>query len=186
MANVGLRYAVDISDCSSDVKSFVHNNFYVDDACRCSNFPQKAVEILSETRKVLQSFNIRLHKICSNSPIVTNSFPASERMETSSITLADPTTQHTLGIEWNTKSDNFVVRTNVPDRPFTKRGVLATCNSTFDPLGFVSPIILTGRILQRMLIPAKSSDPTLANLDWDDPLPSEYLSQWNDWKASLR
>ena len=107
-------------------------------------------------------------------------------METSSITLADPTTQHTLGIEWNTKSDNFVVRTNVPDRPFTKRGVLATCNSTFDPLGFVSPIILTGRILQRILIPAKSSDPTLANLDWDDPLPSEYLSQWNDWKASLR
>ena len=34
------------------------------------------------------------------------------------------------------------------EKPKTKRGMLSTRSSAYDPLGFVAPFILQGRILQ--------------------------------------
>lgn len=133
-ANVGLRYAASISSCSKEVIKFVHHNFYVDDGCGCSDTAEEAIALLGQTCEALGKCNIRLHKISSSSTKVLEAFPASERSRTSPLDTWPESSQPTLGIEWNTATDMFVIRTCVPDRPFTKRGVLATLNSTFDPL----------------------------------------------------
>ncbi|KAJ8889354.1 hypothetical protein PR048_008853 [Dryococelus australis] len=53
---------------------------------------------------------------------------------------------------------------------FTKRTVLATIASVFDPLGLISPIVISCKILLQVLWQSK--------LDWDKVLPSELLCKW--------
>ncbi|CAN2391608.1 zinc finger [Pristimantis euphronides] len=64
------------------------------------------------------------------------------------------------------------------DRPFTKRGVLSVVNSIYDPLGFISPITIHGKMLLRQF--------TTENIDWDTPLPAEKQRKWEAWKESLK
>ena len=147
LANLGLRFAVLNSEhATEDAKRFVFDNFYVDDGCGSAHTVEEAIRILKETRNSLFSFNIRLHKLASNRPEVLSAFPKSEIGETSAQEFNHSQTHRTLGVEWNPLSDRFVVRADVPHKPFTKRGTLATTNSFFDPLGFAAPIILKGRL----------------------------------------
>lgn len=64
------------------------------------------------------------------------------------------------------------------EKPYTRRGVLSTINSLYDPLGFAAPVSLQGRVLLRQL--------TTEACEWDDPLPEKKLKQWCEWKDSLK
>ena len=186
LANIGLRYAVANSPNTSDrAMAFVNDNFYVDDGCASADDADEAIRILKETRTALFDYNIRLHKISSSSSAVCRAFPASE-LENTPLKFNEGGTQRTLGLEWSPASDVFVIRTDVPCKPFTKRGMLATTNSFFDPLGFASPVSLAGRLLQRHFIPTKDGDPEVLELGWDDPLPEEHRLTWEKWTNSLR
>ena len=187
LANIGLRFAVlNSKHTTEDAQSFVFKNFYMDDGCGSASSPEQAIKVLKDTVASLQNFNIRLHKIASNSPTVIEAFPDSEIADGASRDFNHSENFRTLGVEWNSKTDRFAVRTNVPTKPFTKRGVLATINSIFDPLGFASPIVLSGRLLQRKLVPPNTGDEELIKLDWDDPLPDRYLPLWNELVDSFK
>ena len=74
----------------------------------------------------------------------------------------------------------------MPKRRFTKRGILSVTNSLFDPLGFIAPITLTARLIQRKILPPKKfRSPELESYGWDDDLPEKYKGNWADWKNSL-
>jgi hypothetical protein len=51
-------------------------------------------------------------------------------------------------------------------KPFTRRGVLSSINSLFDPLGLTAPVTIAGKSLLR--------EAMTGNHDWDAPLPSDY------------
>lgn len=54
-----------------------------------------------------------------------------------------------LGIYWCEESDTFQFR--VYPHPLTRRGILSSVCSMYDRLGFIAPIVLTGKqILQQM------------------------------------
>ncbi|KAL7874936.1 hypothetical protein SRHO_G00059060 [Serrasalmus rhombeus] len=64
------------------------------------------------------------------------------------------------------------------ERPLSRRGVLSTVASIFDPLGFVAPFILIGKqILQRMC---------RDKVGWDDPLPDDLRPRWESWLLDLK
>jgi len=166
---------------------FLLQCFYVDDGMFSVNTIEEAVGTLTQSRKLLSNFNIRLHKIASNSAEVLSAFPCAERAETvQSLNFNEPSTR-TLGLMWNNIEDTFIIDARVPNKEFTKRGVLSTINSLYDPLGFVSPVTLHGRLIQRKLVaPAKDAAASkIKGLGWDEPLPQENLQEWNDWKKSL-
>ena len=85
-------------------------------------------------------------------------------------------------MEWDTKQDIFIITPNISSRPFTKRGILSTINSLYDPLGLASPVILQGRLIQREIL---SNNSDLAKFEWDDKLPSSYFHMWSTWISSL-
>ena len=85
--------------------------------------------------------------------------------------------QRSLGLCWEIASDAFTFQVSVGDKPFTRRGVLSTINSVFDPLGLASPVTVQGRALLREL--------TCDTSDWDAPLPEEKRSEWVTWRDSL-
>ena len=56
------------------------------------------------------------------------------------------------------------------ERPLTRRGILSTLNSVYDPLGFLAPVVLLGKqILQGMC---------RKNADWATPLPDHLMQRW--------
>ena len=55
--------------------------------------------------------------------------------------------QRSLGVGWNLNSDSFFFTVNTRDRPFTRRGILSTVNSIFDPLGFLAPMTINGKLI---------------------------------------
>lgn len=46
--------------------------------------------------------------------------------------------QHRLGLNWDLMLDTFTFKAADEDKPFTRRGVLSTVNSIYDPLGFIA------------------------------------------------
>lgn len=163
-----------------DAKEFVNRNFYVDDGLTSVPTAEEAVDLLKRTKKMLAESNIHLHKIASNSYTVMASFsPEDLAKDLKELDLGgEPLpVQRSLGLCWNLEADSFLFKASKEERPYTKRGVLSTVNSLYDPLGFVAPITVQGKALIREL----SSE----SCEWDDPLPSEKEQSWLAWKESL-
>ena len=188
VANFGLRYAAENSPCGCPESSreFVKQSMYVDDGISSASSVEEAIRILKGAKELLAHYNIRLHKITSNSDQVIKSFPSSECAEEVKLLISNDTVSATLGLSWKTKSDELVLRSIFQKKPFTKRGVLSVNSSNYDPLGITAPVTLGGRLFQRMILPPKSSKDNIWKLyDWDDPLPEKYLPQWNKWVSCL-
>lgn len=86
--------------------------------------------------------------------------------------------EKTLGIQWCIESDSFQFKIVLNDRPLTRRGVLSTLSSVYDPLGLISPFILVGKqILQEMC---------RNQIDWDSPIPDTLRTRWEKWRIDLQ
>lgn len=130
---------------------------------------------------MLAQCNIRLHKISSNCPTITNTFPSEDLavdMQGLDLGQTTPPMQRSLGLGWDLSRDLFKFQITINDKPFTKRGVLSVVNSVYDPLGFAVPVIVEGRVILR----GSSTD----ICEWDTELPKDKLQQWQQWKHSLK
>lgn len=77
-----------------------------------------------------------------------------------------------LGIEWNPSFDGFQITISLPAiAPMSKRSILAAIARLFDPLGWVTPAIITAKIFMQRL--------WKENLGWDDTIPATLLSRWS-------
>lgn len=175
VATYGLRRTAQTGEeeYGSDARQFVEKNFYVDDALKSFPTAKEAIDLLTRTKEMLATANLRLHKIISNSQELMNAFH-SEDYATSLKNLDLGTdvlpVQRSLGLLWNIEQDTFTFQVSTCDKPFTKRGVLSVVNSIYDPLGFLAPVTIQGKILLRQL--------STENIDWDTPLPSENQHKW--------
>ncbi|KAK3531570.1 hypothetical protein QTP70_024955 [Hemibagrus guttatus] len=183
VAIYGLRRAAayDEKEYGSDAKHFVEREFYVDDGLLSTPTAAEAIDLLTRTKEMLATSNLRLHKFASNSKEVMDAFPIEDHAKgLKDLNLeVDPTPiQCSLGLSWDVKRDVFTFHVTDIKKPFTRRGILATVNSLFDPLGFVAPIIIEGKFLLREL--------SGEALDWDSPLPEDREEAWNAWRKSLQ
>ncbi|XP_068250223.1 uncharacterized protein [Palaemon carinicauda] len=83
-----------------------------------------------------------------------------------------------LGMLWDLKEDSFKFSIELKDNPFTRRGLLSTISSLYDPLGLLSPIILPAKKLLQELCQVES-------LDWDERIPDEPAERWEHWIQGL-
>ena len=188
IATYGLRFTTTHPDAKekSEAVSFIKNNFYVDDGMGSSSTCEEAIKILQDARSILSRFNIRLHKVVATRKEVLDALPNTELATgIDCIDLSKSSLQGALGITWKISSDTFSLRCQVPQREFTKRGVLSINGSLYDPLGMASPVALTGRLLQRKFMPPETRDSEYHRYEWDDRLPSEFLSEWESWMETL-
>ena len=87
-----------------------------------------------------------------------------------------------LGLEWDIEKDLLEynlgkigedAKLHVP----TKRGILSTLASLYDPLGIISPVAVPAKILFQDLCIDKSN--------WDSPLAPDKAIKWEKWIESL-
>lgn len=103
-------------------------HFYVDDGI-ASTATEEAVEILTNAQNMLAQSNMRQHKIASNDHKVVEAFPAAERakdLKDLNLELQDIPLQRSLGVLWNLENDCFTFHVTTEQKPYTRRGVLAT------------------------------------------------------------
>lgn len=159
--------AVSKNQFESDVKNFIDNNFYVDDGLASLPTSSEAIDLMKRTYEALKKEgNLRLHKIASYCKEVLKAFPENELAK--SLTGLDFNgdklpLQHSLGLSWSLKNDTFTFHVLTDDKPYTRRGILSVVNCLFDPLGFVCPLTIQGKLLLRSFL----CDTT----NWDEPLP---------------
>ena len=140
----------------SKVRDFVNWNFYVDDGLVSCPSVQEAVELMKKTQLALQDGGqLRLHKIASNSKEFLHQFDKEDLakdIKNLDIGKEDLPVQRSLGLSWDIENDTFIFRILFEPKPFTRRGVLSTINSLFDPLGFTAPVTLEGKLLLREMM----------------------------------
>ncbi|KAK0143561.1 hypothetical protein N1851_018301 [Merluccius polli] len=179
-ANYGLKHLA--QEYSSDYPlgaQFVMKNFYVDDGVTSVVNTEDAIKLATEARMLCAKGGLRLHKFMSNDAAVMESLPASERAEVKNVEFAfdEALIEQTLGIQWQRESDDLKFRVHVQEQPATRHNILSTVASVYDPLGFIAPVLLSGkRILQEMC---------KHGTNWDDPMPPELMPRWEHWKRDL-
>jgi len=189
VATFGMRKTAEDGgeEFGSAAKEFVYNDFYVDDGLISRPTDQETIELLKNTQAMLATAWLRLHKAISNSVPVMKALPAEDRGESvRDFDFRHDTlpTQHSLGVHWDLEGEAFTFHVTLPERPFTRRGVLSIINSVYDPLGLAAPVILKGKLLLRQLvIMGKQGSDT--PLGWDDPLPEKLMCQWQSWRNAL-
>jgi hypothetical protein len=165
---------------SNEVVTAIRKNFYVDDCLKSLNTEESAMAFVREVTSILVEGGFRIRKWSSNSREVLHAIPQDMKTEgLKNINLAedDLPVEATLGMIWNPENDQLMVRTNVKDRPMTRRGLLSVLGSVFDPLGILAPVVLKGKILFQAEVRQRKG--------WDDPLEDEVENQWREWQKTL-
>lgn len=165
---------------SSTTVETIKKNFYVDDCLKSVATEDDAVTLCKELETACSMGGFRLHKWISNSRTVLLSIPNADRArEVKDLDLEsnDLPMERSLGIQWQVERDKLTFAVSLKGQPCTRRGILSIISSVYDPLGFISPFVLTAKnILQ---------DLCRHNYAWDKDLPDHYVQLWQEWMAGL-
>ena len=130
------------------------NDFYIDDGLKSVPSIDEAVTLISDVKQMCKSGGFNLHKFVSNSKDVIRRIPESDKadgVKELDLDLDSLPLERALGVQWCIESDCFQFNIVLQDKPCTRRGILSTISSIFDPLGFVAPLLLDGKsILQEL------------------------------------
>ena len=181
-ANFALRQAA--SDYSSvygkEAASTLTNNFYVDDMLKSVKDPQTAIKLIKSVKEMCKAGGFHLTKFMCNNGDVLNSVPVEDRAKSvTDVNLIGAASQieTVLGVCWCINNDTLSFRIHLKDSPLTRRGILSTVSSVYDPLGFAAPFLLQGKLLLQELCQK--------NMGWDDVLDDDTCSKWEKWRKKL-
>jgi transposase InsO family protein len=156
----------------------VKKECYVDDYLKSLDLTSGAIDMRRDVTSVVATGGFHLTEWMSNSRSVLASIPESERSKPSlDLDLDDLPISRTLGQRWDVERDIFQFKVLDRNKPLTKRGVLSTLSSLFDPMGFVCPVVLEAKNLMQCLWKQR--------IGWDDPMPEEVRWVWKRWLDEL-
>ena len=135
-----------------ELVSRLREGCYVDDVTGSFDTEAEARQGIETTIKIFAEGGLTLHK--------------------TRVTGDEGDPQSLLGLKWDSKSDEIAVVLNGEiDLPTTRRSLQSMVSSIWDPLGFIAPWIVTGKLqIQQSFIAGGS---------WDDPLPESIQKEVN-------
>ena len=179
-ANFALRKAAEDNKESygEDAANTLLRDFYVDDMLK--SLEDEAVSLMARVQQVCAKGGFNLTKFISNSPAVIKSIPVEKRAESLKKfeLLQKLPIERALGVIWSVENDTFGFRIEMHDSlPLTRRSILSSISSIYDPCGLASPFLLKGRKILQEITSDKEG--------WDDPVPAKQAQLWMEWKSSL-
>ena len=160
-------------DCSLRTKEIINWSFYVVDCLTSVSSEEEAVRKIVELRRVLSTCGFNLTKWISKSETVLATISPENRAEGAKLlSLEGSCKERVLGVQWEAASDCLCVKIAIPNKPYTRRGMLAMTYSVFDPLGMVAPVLVEPKLLLR----------ELCNHGWDDQIDDDKIKRWQ-WKV---
>lgn len=155
------------------------NDFYVDDLISGGDSDQDCFSIYEQLQSILGSAGFPLRKWCSSSKDLLNRLPHAQDDPNFMVKLSEDDVVSALGLLWQPSIDSFrfLMKKWTPPQFITKRSLLSNINSVYDPIGFISCVLIKGKIFMQQVWSFK--------MDWDEPLPGELYSKWIKFYSSL-
>ncbi|XP_064629278.1 uncharacterized protein LOC135488567 [Lineus longissimus] len=173
--------ALDGKDQASEaVVDSLIKSFYVDDFLKSLGSDDQAIDMRESATAVCSKGGWRLHKWNSNSEVVNEAIPPSERSKTLQLAIESEQPQQSeraLGIVWDTETDTFTFKIRIKEKSVTRRGILSVVSSIFYPLGLAGPFVLPARILLQRLCRER--------IGWDDEIGDKEVRQWEQWLVDI-
>ena len=141
-------------------------NTYVDDVMFGADTREELLQIKSQVVSTLSSGCMVLRKWASNDPTLLMDSESNPTLLEDGNALVK-----LLGVNWAPNDDSLVLKT-IPLSPQanTKRLILSEISSLFDPLGFLSPIVIRAKCFMQSLWKVK--------LGWDNIIPAALQEEW--------
>ena len=165
----------------------IRDNHYVDDFLDSVNDEIEAIKLAKEVEFIHRQAGFEMHNWISNSIAVLEAMGQKELTYTKNLNMSiEDQTEKVLGMYWCTKADSFTfsLKYNKVDplilkgkRAPTKREILRTLMSVFDPLGLISHFLVYVKILLQQIWRAK--------IDWDESIPNDMFKKWMIWVNAL-
>ena len=154
-------------------------SLYVDDVISGTDTVDQGCSLKEVAVSVFGEAGFKLHKWHSNVvKLETEAVLRDEEQTYAKEQLGvKPNEAKLLGLPWNKSEDTLAVSFKGDPAGTTKREVLKSLASVFDPLGVASPTVLVGKRIYREACDQR--------LPWDALLPEKLDKQWGNFKKSL-
>ena len=148
-----------------DECQLISDNIYVDDLVLSTPDEETAKRIKEKAEGIFKTCSMNLRKWTSNIPSLNEKG-------------ADSCEIKVLGLHYEPSTDTVKIACPklVNDCP-TKRQVLQSIASIFDPLGVIAPVVTTMKLFFQRIVQL--------NIEWDEAIPEELSREWNGLKNQL-
>ena len=148
--------------CSGKAVETIKRNMYVDDLLTSVKSCEEGIHLIRELNALLESGGFKMAKYSSNSPEVLEAIPnelLAPQLQELEFNCEELSSHKTLGLYWNPNLDELRIKVTIGTHPMTRRGLLSTLASVYDPLGMAGPFLLPAKLLLQRL--------SKQGLDWD-------------------
>ena len=152
---------------------------YMDDLLSGGHSLELTLEKQSQLIKSLKEGGFELRKWLSNKPEVLSQLPVEYLASDPASIFETSAPFAVLGLNWHAGEDvfSFKVQCTQIEGDISKRKVLSRIAQIFDPMGWLAPVVVSAKIFMQSL--------WLLKCNWDDPLPPDYVEQWEEWVSRL-
>ena len=155
---------------NKEVSSLIRENFYVDNIVLSTNQGVRLPRLVKSIKEVMQSGGLPLREWGSNCPFALTLLDDEEKSPSSEMKV--------LGYLYNVNEDTLQLKFNQLNRnASTKRQILSSLSTVFDPVGIFAPILLQGKLIIRKLCQQV--------VDWDQQVDSEISRLWSRFCTSF-
>lgn len=163
------------------VAKAIMKDFYMDDFLSGANSEGEARYLANKIDEILLASGFELRKWQSNHAGLRTTLQTAHNEQ---VAIGDDDNTTILGLRWNPKEDTFSYKIKPTADSFnlTKRAILSTIAQLYDPLGYIAPVTIVGRMIMQEIWKAK--------IDWDKTIPIDiekmWLAFWKDIKELER
>lgn len=156
------------------LRHIVLNSMYVDDCLISVRDEAGAFLVLDALPELLMTGGFVLTKFVVNVPYMLNEIPEARRAKEVH-EFSSESVGKALGVRWRIQEDAFfyVYTQRLNGELLTRRLMLKTVASFFDPLGLTTAWLLQGRLLFQIA--------TKAGLGWDEEVSGDIAVEWRAW-----
>lgn len=158
-------------DTLPNISNIILYDFYVDDLLSGGNSVEHVRHIKEKLFETLKSYGFVLRKWTSNVPELSDT--------NKPFAFDEQAASKTLGLLWDSSSDSlrYNIGLNTTTNKVTKRQILSCIAQIFDPLGLLSPVTVTAKVILQKLWSLKIS--------WDESIPMDLHTLWTTYKQNL-
>ena len=181
-SNFALRRTADDNknEFGDDICNTLHKKFYVDDQLKSYATASQAKTKTKRVKELCSRGGFNLTKFVSNSRDFLENIDKKDQgkhVKDLNLDVDVLPVERALGVCWSVENDSLGFRIQLQDKPLSRRGILATVSSIYDPLGLAAPFLLQGRLLLQQLCSSKKG--------WDEDISFEERSKWEKWRIEL-
>jgi len=137
-------------DLSPNVTSTILGNFYVDDCLKSLSSCSTAVKHVADLHKrmLIGGFNLTIW-VSNDRQVLESISPEERAKDVKELNLEYDMlpTERALGMSWFVKTDAFIFKRNIKEKPCTRRVILSILSSVYDPLSMAASFVLPAKLL---------------------------------------